>query len=578
MATNHGAMERFFEYHQASNGYTEGHFEKDPVEAIPGVEAAAGGDYFLLVPIDEPGQVHPEHLGQVSPFSTDTPKQYAAIGRPIIVDGELPDPSVEMEVAVDEEMAELYDLEAGDHLAMQGFGMDQLEQLFENIGTPVPTGEVFDFTVTGIVRSPQDVVPHQKVPDVVYMGSAEVLLGPAFDAAHRRVDVPSLGALFGDAGPAGPPASSCGSTSPRRRPMPSAPPSTRWIRRPSSTSAPVMRSGPPRRPAGRSGSRPRSSWPSVRWWRSVGSCSSPRRCAASSTPTARSSARSAPSAPPDRVPCGSPRQVRARGHGERRGGGARRDGGLPAHPVGHARRAEIDPGVDVEVIVLALGAMALVVLVVGFAVASAWRTTAAEQPAHRSRATTRGLSDRAAKAGMPPSVVAGVRAATLGAGGTTVLATVFVAALGIVGALGFAASEQTAGHRSRPLGLDVRCGGRGWQRRAALERAEEKLGGNPMIDAYAARMGVDAVTLSSGTGEFDAGASAIVDIEGTIEPSLLGATRPRRTTRWRLVAPRPTGSGWASAMRSRSMSATSPALHGDGDLGDAPWLRRGSHR
>ena len=69
------AMERFFEYHQAANGYTEGLFEKEAVEAIPGVEAAIGGDYFLLAPIDDAGQVHPEHLGQVSPFSTDSPER-----------------------------------------------------------------------------------------------------------------------------------------------------------------------------------------------------------------------------------------------------------------------------------------------------------------------------------------------------------------------------------------------------------------------------------------------------------------------------------------------------------------------
>ena len=197
------AMERFFVYHHAANAYTEGLFEKEAVEAIPGIDAAIGGDYFLLTPIDDSGQVHPEHLGQVSPFSSDSAGVYTAFGRPILVDGALPDPSVATEVAVDEEMAELYDLQAGDHLNMQGYGMDQVEQIFENIGTLEPTGERFDFTVTAIIRSPQDVVPHQKVPDVVYMGSAEVLLGPAFDAAHRGVDIPSLGALFGDAGPAG---------------------------------------------------------------------------------------------------------------------------------------------------------------------------------------------------------------------------------------------------------------------------------------------------------------------------------------------------------------------------------------
>ena len=295
--------------------------------------------------------------------------------------------------------------------------MDQVEQIFENIGTLEPTGERFDFTVTGITRSPQDVVPHQKVPDVVYMGSAEVLLGPAFDAAHRGVDIPSLGALFGDAGPAG----SLGPRAPRRLLRDDArgaspPRSRRSTPRRSSTSAPATRSGRPRRPAGRSGSRRRCSWPSARWWRSAGSCSSPRRCDASSRPTATCSARSralgatrssavrraaVKSALVGRRQCG-----RGRGRRHRR---------LPAHAGGARPSGRDRSGIDVDPIVLALGTLALVVLVVGFAAASAWRGVhgrAAGPIVER----VCGSSDRAARAGMPPSVVAGVRAAGLGAG------------------------------------------------------------------------------------------------------------------------------------------------------------------
>ena len=173
----------------------------------------------------------------------------------------------------------------------------------------------------------------------------------------------------------------------------------------------------------------------------------------------------------------------------------------PLTPVGHARRAEIDPGIDVDPIVLALGALALVVLVVGFAVASAWRAHRRRAAGPIGRGRTYGLSDRAAKAGMPPSVVAGVRAATLGAGGTTVLATVFVAALGIVGALGFAASEQKLATDPALWGWTFDAVVGDGNDEAALERAEEKLAGNPMIESYAARTGVDSVTLSSEQGD-----------------------------------------------------------------------------
>jgi hypothetical protein len=197
------AMERFYEYNRPANAYAEGQFEEEDLEAIPGVEVVMGGDYFLLAPVDADGDPHPEHLGQVSPFSTDAPENGREVARPIVVDGTLPDPADASQVSIDEEMADLYDLEAGDHLVMQAYGMDQGDQLFGAIGSLLPTGERFDFIVSAITRSPEDVVPRQPIPDVVYLGSAAVFLGPAFDAAHRRVDVPSLGALFTEPGPAG---------------------------------------------------------------------------------------------------------------------------------------------------------------------------------------------------------------------------------------------------------------------------------------------------------------------------------------------------------------------------------------
>src|SRR5436190_1226347 len=89
------AMERFYEYYRPANAYTEGQFEEADLEAIDGVETVMGGDYFLLAPVDADGTPHPEHLGQVSPFSNDSPENMQSVARPIVVDGELPDPSDE---------------------------------------------------------------------------------------------------------------------------------------------------------------------------------------------------------------------------------------------------------------------------------------------------------------------------------------------------------------------------------------------------------------------------------------------------------------------------------------------------
>ena len=553
------AMERFFEYHEPANGYAEGFFETDDVEAIEGVEAAIGGDYFLMTPVDEAGRAHPEHLGQVSPFSADSPSAFSEVGRPIIVEGRLADPTDESEVMVDEEMAELYDLEAGDPLRMQGFGMDQAEDLFDDIGRAVPTGEVFDLTVAGVVRAPQDVVPHQSVPDVVYLGSAEVLLSPAFDAAHRRVDVPSLGALFGDALGAGrnslelrvdltqttPEAVSeaVEALDPEAfvdfSPSDAARASEEASRSISLQSTLLLALGAVVAVGGavlivqalrRQLEQDRAVQQSL-------SALGATRIAAVRTATAKS------------VIVGTISAVLAV---------VVAIALSPLTPVGHARRAEVNPGITVDAVVLVPGAVGLLLLVVGISALSAWRSAASPAGSRqRVRQTAIGLSDRAAQAGMPPSVVAGVRAASLGTGGMTVLVTVFVAAVGIVGALGFAASEDRLATDPELWGWTFDAVVGDGNDPEALARADATLADDPMVEAYAARLGVDSVTLSAGDRSFDTGASAIEPIKGTIEPRLLDGEAPVGPDEIALGGRRRTSSASASATRSTSRAAAS---------------------
>jgi hypothetical protein len=518
------AMERFFEYHRPANGYACGVFERDEVEEIDGVEATLGGDYFLLVPLDAEGRPHPEHLGQVSPFSSDAPEAMSTVGRPIIVDGELPDPAVETEVAVDEEMAELYDLEAGDRFQMQGFGMDQVEELFDAIGTAVPTGEVFDLTATAIVRAPQDVVPHQKVPDVVYLGSAEVLLGPAFDAAHRGVDVPSLGQLFGDVCPPGSNGFELrldlGRTS-----------------RDELTTA--VRELDPGALVDFSGSDAARATEEAR--RSI-SLQATLLLALGAvvaigglvliTQALRRQLDADRAVQRSMGALGATRAMALRAAVVKSTIVAVGSAVLvvvvavalsPLAPVGHARRAEIDRGVDVDVAVLVPGAIALAAFIVGLAAVRAWRTRDIAGGRHPTRAAR--ASDRAAQAGMSPPVVAGVRAATMVAGRGTVLVTVFVASLGIVGALGFAASEQRLATEPDLWGWTFDAVLGDGNDPAVLDRAEA-LADDPMIDSYAARLSVDTLALESEDATVDVGGVGVQDIEGTIEPRLLRGDAP----------------------------------------------------
>jgi hypothetical protein len=197
----------------------------------------------------------------------------------------------------------------------------------------------------------------------------------------------------------------------------------------------------------------------------------------------------------------------------------------PLMPVGHARRAEIDRGLDVDPVVLLPGALALLLLVVGFAGLAAWRGASSRTPQVRASVAT--VSDRVAQAGLPPSVVAGVRAARLGTGGTTVLATVFVASVGIVGALGFAASEQRLATDPALWGWTFDAVVGDGNDEGALDRAERTLTDHPMVESYAARIGTDSVTLTSERAEVDLGASAIDHLEGTIEPAMLDGVPAR---------------------------------------------------
>lgn len=520
------AMDRFMEYHRPFNAYAEGDLDRGEVLAIEGVEGAMGGDYFLLVPVDGKGGVpHPEMLGKVSPFSYDHPGMFRSAVRPIVVAGRLADPAAEREVMVDEELAELYDLAPGRPLVMQAYGLDQAEDLFDNLGSLAPTGKTFTFTVTGIIRSPQDVQRHQDVPDVVYLGSSEVQLGPAFDAAHRGIDVASLGWLFGDL--QGPGADQyelrVDFTRITRAALEEA------VTALDADASLVFGAGDAQTAADEASRR-------IRLQASLLLAFGVVVGAGGLVLVLQALRRQLE----DDVAVQQAMQVLGMDRRSRvrmslaKGSVAAlcaATGAVgialalsPLAPVGDARRAEIDPGLHADLTVLALGFAAVGALVVGRILVPAWRT----RPAVNRVGTARvGLSDRAARAGLPPSVVAGVRAAALASGGRTVAITAFVAALGIVGGLGFAGSEGR-------LASDPALWG--WTFDAVVgdgndpgvgERAHETLADHPMVASYALVSDHDDVILEAAGVGVDVGASALVEAVGHIEPRMLAGSAPR---------------------------------------------------
>jgi hypothetical protein len=521
------AMDRFLEYHRPGNAYAEGDLEAEELLAIDGVTSANGGDYFLLVPVDRRGRAHPEHLGQVSPFSHTAPELGRTVERGLLVEGRLPDPTVETEAVIDEEMAELYDLDAGDQLTVRGYGPHQTEDLFSGLGTLEPTGPEIDLTITGIQRLPQDVVPKQKVPEVVYLGSAEIHLGPAFDAAHRRKDILSLGALFGDLGGPGGDGFSLqvdyaatsrdrleaeiraldpgvdldfsGSDAVRAQKE-----AERSIQLQSAlllafgalvaVGGLVLVLQALRRQLEGDRALQRSAWalglPGRRAMALAAAKGSVVGLASAALAVAIAVALS------------------------------------PLAPVGHARRAEVDPGVAVDASVMVAGVLALVALLVAVPVGSAWSEAAAITRRAPGRPARVGAAERAARAGFSPPVVAGIRSAVLGAGRGTVVTTVFVAAAGIVGALGFAASEHRLATEPELWGwdFDVVVGDSNDQ--TVDDHIDASLAGNPAISAYAKRHELSSGTVTHGDRTVEIDLSAIEELVGTFAPRLLEGRAP----------------------------------------------------
>jgi predicted lysophospholipase L1 biosynthesis ABC-type transport system permease subunit len=84
---------------------------------------------------------------------------------------------------VDEELAENRDLGLGDTLRMHGFTPEQLAS--NAAGSEPPRGPAMDLVVTGVFRTPNDVVPRPSPVDVVYAGTQDLVLGPAWYERFR---------------------------------------------------------------------------------------------------------------------------------------------------------------------------------------------------------------------------------------------------------------------------------------------------------------------------------------------------------------------------------------------------------
>jgi ABC-type lipoprotein release transport system permease subunit len=103
-------------------------------------------------------------------------------GRPIIVDGRMPDEDRADEVAIDEELAERVGLEPGDTYRIAAYEAAQLEAVGR--GVVAPQGSVSDLRVVGLVRYPHDLIPVRTDQDNLYVQKADLYLTPAWWERH----------------------------------------------------------------------------------------------------------------------------------------------------------------------------------------------------------------------------------------------------------------------------------------------------------------------------------------------------------------------------------------------------------
>lgn len=521
------ALDRFVEWSKPLDASVRGTLTYDEVLALPQVEHADTGDFYVMLPLGPDGEPQPDRAGQVAPVSSAMGGWFHDYERPIVVEGRLPNPDAELEVAINEPFRDVYGVGAGDTMTLVGYSFDDAEKLFSSLGTLEPTGPRFDFEITAVVRSPAEVAPPKADPDVVYMGAQLIWLSPEFDRLHRGKDVLGLGTLD-------------------RLSMPGVNHFEVKLRNGAADADGFRRAAQRLDPDAQTEFGFSDSV--------VGSRSAGRAIGLQSTAvlafgvlmglaagimTMQALHRQADA---DRVDAASWRAIgvpqrqvftvglaRAAGIGI---GGAVVAVALaialsPLAPVGLARRAEIDPGVSVDATVLGVGTALVVLFVTAQAAYASWRT----DPTAKVRADRVGPADRAARAGLPPSIVAGTRLATASnarAAARNVAVTVLVATLAIVASLGFAQSERRLHGTPELWGWtwDVAVGD--GNDPTLIDRGTAELPEDPNIRDVALVIGLDEARIRAADNTTDTYMSSFQQVEGVIEPRLLEGRMPSR--------------------------------------------------
>lgn len=187
------ALDRFIEHNRPPTlqVYGDG-LDVEAVRALPQVVGAGTGAYGLMT-VRGPGG-EPVPPGVVNPFITMS-NTGERLFRPLVVDGAEPDWSSPDLVTIDEAASDRLGAAVGDRLVLRFYSPDQLEELYDFGGEfPPPRGREVAVSVAGIVRHPFDLNRIEAADiDAVSLASADLHLSPGFWAAYGD-DVAAFGA------------------------------------------------------------------------------------------------------------------------------------------------------------------------------------------------------------------------------------------------------------------------------------------------------------------------------------------------------------------------------------------------
>ena len=410
----HTAVERFKEQYRSPDAGVDviDPAVVDELVHLPEVEAAFVGAFMLFATVDENGNGDPSRsvnvVSEVVP--TDRPL------RPLLLEGRFPDPSSPEEVSIDEAAAAALDLGIGSTLQVRAFTPEEEEGVFSG-GDVQPDGPIARLRVTAITRRPVDLTVEPDPGDVVWLGDRDVVPTPAFFERYQdealffgpglevslrngREDFPAFEKaarpLIGEEGFIY--AETDDDTAAREAQR-----ATRleslalWVLAGLALVATLV----------------------------IGGQSVARQVHLDGA--ARPSLRAIGMSRRDLSTVGALRVTVAIIAGTAFAIGVAVVGS-PLTPIGLARQAEVDPGVFVDVPVVAIGAVALLVLCLGRALIATWSSTRTR----RGATTEVAVADKLAAVGVPPAGVAGVRMAFHGTATTGLHVPV---GLGLAGAV-----------------------------------------------------------------------------------------------------------------------------------------------